>query len=127
MRNALLHVFVNVSMYVQGGVCIEYLFMPTSVHENALEIGELVLTKFQSHFPGPRTSVIRTVSLKMTLIYLFRGHHHQNHQMVSVNFEKLTFLQNSRNILHRRIFCRRLDLALLKKCPSWILEVSSVA
>lgn len=91
VRNALLHVFVNVSMYVQGGVCIEYIFMSTSVHGNALKIGELVLTKFQSHFLEPRTSAIRTVSLEMTLV-LFTGQHHQTHQVVSVNFEKLTFL-----------------------------------
>lgn len=68
VRNALLCVFVNVSMYVQGGVCMEYVFMHTSVHENVLGMRELVLTKFQSHFQGPRTSTIRAGSLEMILV-----------------------------------------------------------
>lgn len=69
VRNAFLCVFVNVSMHVQGGVCMEYVFMHTSVHENVLRMGQLVLTKFQSHFQGPRTSIIRTGSLEMTPVY----------------------------------------------------------
>lgn len=48
---------------------MEYVFMHTSVHENVLGMGELALTKFQSHFQGARTSTIRPGSWEMTVVY----------------------------------------------------------
>jgi len=37
------------------------------------------------------------------------GHHHQNHQVVSVSFKKFTFLQEGRNTLSKPDLCTEAD------------------